>query len=141
MKQELVKERSNRGAWPPAGKEQIRSFEDLRVWQRAHRMVIQVFELTNGFPEVEKWGLSNQMRRCSSSIGMNLAKGVGRHSRKELIRFLYIARGSLEELKYQIRLATDLKYIHQNQFEEIRQELNIIGKMLNAFINALKNKP
>ena len=90
----------------------IKSFTELKVWQKAHELALLVYKLTNKFPAEEKFGLTNQIRRATVSIASNLAEGFGRHSvtHRASVNFYNIANGSLEEVKYQLLLSKDLKY-------------------------------
>jgi four helix bundle protein len=82
----------------------------LKVWQDAMALTRAVYELTAGFPTEERFGLTSQMRRCAVSVPSNIAEGCARGSRKELVQFLYVARGSLAELDTQLRLAHDFDF-------------------------------
>ncbi|HEY1994025.1 MAG TPA: four helix bundle protein [Edaphobacter sp.] len=90
---------------PPA-----RSFQDLLVWRKAHELVLRVYPLTAAFPKQETYGLTLQMRRAAISVPANIAEGFRRRSKPEKARFLNIAEGSLEELRYFLILAADLGY-------------------------------
>ena len=81
-------------------------FRDLLVWQKAHKFVLKVYYIIDKFPQKERFNLSDQLRRASVSIPTNIAEGMGRYSKKELKRFLIIARGSTEEVRY---LLTSIK--------------------------------
>ncbi len=89
----------------------IRSFEDLRVWQEAMTLAEQVYALCEQLPKEEKYSLVSQLKRASVSVPSNIAEGSERNGTKELVQFLYIARGSLAELQTQLMLATRLKLI------------------------------
>ncbi len=82
-----------------------RPHHDLKVWQDAMSLTRAVYELTAEFPVDERFGMTSQMRRCAVSVPSNIAEGCARGSRKELVQFLYVARGSLAELDTQLRLA------------------------------------
>lgn len=87
------------------------SFEDLIIWQKAYKLVLEIYKLTASFPKKELYGLTQQIRRAAISIPSNIAEGYGRQFRKEYKQFLSIAYGSLCELRTQIHLSIDLKYI------------------------------
>ncbi len=80
----------------------------LIVWQKSHELVLKIYKITKDFPKDEMYGLTSQIRRASVSIPSNIAEGKARGSNKEYKRFLLMARGSLEETKYQLLLAKDL---------------------------------
>ena len=94
----------------------FKTFQDIAVWQKAHAFVLGVYSYTKDFPKNEQFGLTIQLRRASSSICANVVEGY-KKSNKEFGRYLYIAQGSLEEAKYFLILAKDLKYLTQQDFE------------------------
>ena len=108
-------------------------FEKMDVWRKAHELTLRVYGVTANFPKHELFGLTGQMRRSSSSIGCNIAEGLGRRSDRELLRFLRIATGSCNELEYQLRLARDLNYVMQAEYEELRHSADEVGRMLTGF--------
>ena len=110
------------------------SFDKLLVWQRAHSLVLKIYEVTNSFPKEEIWGLTSQIRRSAVSVPSNIVEGKARGSRKDFKRFLLIARGSLEEVKYQSLLAKELKYMNDEQYEEITVMIEDVGRLLGGMI-------
>ncbi|UCZ56538.1 four helix bundle protein [Desulfurispirillum indicum] len=92
------------------------------------------------FPKEEIYGLSAQMRRSAVSVPSNIAEGNARSGTKEYIQFLYIARGSLQELETQLIIANEIGYMAQSVTEELLAEILMIKKMLNSLISALRNK-
>jgi len=117
-----------------------KNFEELPVWKKAHNLTLLVYKLTEKFPGQEVYGLTSQVRRSSSSIAANIAEGFSRHSTKELVQFLYNARGSNAETLYHIMLAKDLGYIKDVSYIKMKNEYNEIGKQLNGWISSLRNK-
>lgn len=109
-------------------------FQDLEVWQEAHKLVLQVYRVTRSFPAEERYRLADQLCRAASSIPTNIAEGKGRGSQKDLLRFLAIARGSVEETKYHLLLAKDLGYLKPAVYQQLSEGYNRIGKMLNGLI-------
>lgn len=89
----------------------VQNFQGLEVWQRAHQLVLKVYQVTKGFPDDEKYGLVSQMRRAGVSIPANIAEGFKRRGQSDKIRFYNISEASLEELKYYFILSQDLGYI------------------------------
>lgn len=87
------------------------SYRDLIAWQKAKALALELYICTRKFPKHEIYGLSSQMRRAAVSVPSNIAEGKGRRSRKELVQFLYRARGSLLELETQLCIAYELEYI------------------------------
>ena len=117
----------------------MKNFRDLQIWSRSHGLTLVIYRLTQSFPKTEIYGLVSQMRRSSSSIPTNIAEGCGRNTEKDFARFLDNAMGSASELEYQLILAYDLQYIPQDTYEKTNAELVEIKRMLNAFIQKLRN--
>lgn len=112
--------------------------KDLEVWKLSVDMVIKIYEITENFPETEKFGLTSQMRRSAISVPSIISEGAARASTKEFIRFLQIARGSLCELDTQIEIAERLKYIDLERV--LKKELVVISKMLFKLVQQLQLK-
>ena len=112
----------------------------LIVWQRSHELVLRIYEVTKGFPKDEQFGLTSQIRRAAVSIPSNIVEGKARGSNKDYNRFLMMARGSLEEVKYQMLLAKDLKYIDENTYIEIYKNMDEVGRLLGGLINKLASR-
>ena len=115
-------------------------FEELKVWQKAHGLVLEVYQITRMFPQDERYAMVNQLRRCSSSVAANIAEGNGRKTKPEYIQFLYNAKGSLEETKYFLILARDLEYIDDKKFATLNCKAQDTGRLLNGLIRYLKSK-
>lgn len=114
--------------------QQIISYRKLDVFQKAHELAIAVYKLTRKFPREEIFGLTSQMRRCSFSVPANIVEGYGRNGKRDKLQFLYIARGSLNELDYYIELSHDLKYCSEVDYELLSELRNKTGILLNGFI-------
>ncbi|MHC4221669.1 MAG: four helix bundle protein [Planctomycetota bacterium] len=110
-----------------------RSFKDLIVWQKGYRLVLEIYKVTKGFPKMEIYGLSQQMRRAAVSIPSNVAEGYGRGHKKEYNQFLSIAYSSLLELETQYMLARDIGYLNGSQLVE--KLIDEVGRMLYRMIN------
>ncbi len=110
---------------------------NLLVWKKAHKLTINIYKTTKDFPKDEQYGLVSQMRRASTSIPSNIVEGKSRGSTKEFKRFLLIARGSLEELKYYIILSKDLNYIAYNEYEKLLNKAREVGRLLNGLLVSL----
>ena len=106
------------------------SFENLEVWKVSRQLVASVYQIQNTFPYYEKSGLGDQLRRAVISIPSNIVEGNYRTSIKEQIRFIEIAFGSLMEVYCQLILASDLKYITDNQLIEMKTIIEKIRIML-----------
>lgn len=114
------------------------TFKNIRVWQRAHELVLEIYKITNLFPANEKYGLTIQLRRSASSIPTNIVEGYKRKTDKEFSYFLSVADGSLEETKYQLFLALELKYIRKEDYERLSKIADEIGGMLFCFQKKLR---
>ena len=115
----------------------VRTFRDLKVWQKAHELVLQIYRVTNAFPVEEKYVLVSQVRRSVASIPTNIVEGFNRKTKKDYAHFINIANSSLEETKYHILLARDLGYIGESDFNVLRGGCDEIGKMLYSFYRTL----
>lgn len=111
-----------------------RRHHDLLVWQEAMKLAKAIYALTSGFPAEERFGLSSQMRRAAVSIPSNIAEGAARGSKKELLHFLTISRGSLSELDTQLTLASTLGFPGQyaQSAGHIQQTFRLLGGLINA---------
>ncbi len=121
----------------------IKSFEDLEVWQLSSNLASQVYSLTAFFPREEKYGIIDQLKRASVSVSANIAEGFGRYHYKDSIKFLYNARGSLFETHSHLLLAHNLGHISPNQEELYKLALGNIqnlGIKLNNFISVIIKK-
>lgn len=109
----------------------MHQFQKLTVWQKAMEVAVLVHEFTRSFPDDEKFGLTNQMRRASVSIPSNIAEGSGRSGNKEFNYHLGIAAGSASELFTQVLLAEGFKYLNEKQRETVNSELSHILNMIH----------
>ena len=119
--------------------EKIKSFQDLNIWKEAHQLTLEVYRITKEFPASEMYGLTSQLRRASSSVPSNIAEGMGRNTTKELMNFIYVARGSLSETIYHLILTKDLGYISKEDFESLYNRYNGLGMGINTFIKKLRH--
>lgn len=118
----------------------FKTFDNLPVYKKAHQMTLKIYRITKTYPSQEKFGLVSQLRRSSSSICANLVEGLHRNSRKELIQYLYNARGSCGETIYHLILSRDLEYINHKAYKELRNLAEEITKQLNGWIKSEKGK-
>lgn len=118
----------------------IKSFEDLEIWRLSHSLVLEIYRIVKSFPKNENYILTKQIIRSAQSIPANIAEGMGRYSKNELVQFLIIARGSVEETKYHLILARDLEYIDSNTFENMQSNYTLLGKKINSLISSIKTK-
>jgi len=114
-----------------------RSFFELEVWQKAHKLVLEVYFITQDFPQSELFGLTSQIRRASTSIPANIAEGYKRMGKPDKIRFYNIAQGSLEEVKYFVFLSKELGYI--NDYTKLKNLTEEVSKMLDSYIKQIQS--
>lgn len=118
----------------------VYSFEKLKVWQEAKKLVVDVYRLLDSFPKFEKYALCDQIRRAIVSVPSNIAEGSGRGSLKEQIHFLEIAYGSLMETYNQLLIAIELTYITEESVEAIKPSIDAVAKMINGLSNSYGQK-
>jgi four helix bundle protein len=107
-----------------------RTFEDVELWKRAHTWVLGIYRFTEAFPKQEMFGLTSQLRRAAVSVPANFAEGFKRTGRADKVRFYNIAQGSLEECRYYLILARDLKY---GDSASLLDELDQVSRMLASY--------
>jgi four helix bundle protein len=117
----------------------MQDFRKLKVWEKSHALVLSIYQTTGGFPSSEVYGLTSQMRRCSSSIPSNIAEGCGRSTNADLLRFLYSAMGSAKELEYQLLLSRDLGFVSSAQHDQFSTDVGEVERMLSALIAKLRS--
>jgi len=115
-------------------------FTELKIWQKSHQLVLEIYKITTKLPNHEKYGIISQIQRSSTSIPANIVEGFGRKGNREFLQFLYQAKGSLTETEYFLILIKDLKFINQTEFQNIINNYEELAKMLNSFITQLKLK-
>ncbi len=118
----------------------MRPHEKLDVWKRAVEFVITIYKNTKNFPTEEKYGLTSQIRRAAVSIPANIAEGSARQTTKEFLNFLSIAQGSSSELETELLIAQKLGYITQEDYFELKNEAEAIGRMIIGLSKHLKQK-
>jgi four helix bundle protein len=115
----------------------MRNFRDLKVWEKAHRLNLEIYRVTKTFPRDEQYGLTSQLRRAAASVPANIAEGCGRDGLTELARFCRIAMGSASELEYHLLLAHDLGYLKDADHTELDRRVAEVKRMLTAFTQKL----
>lgn len=116
------------------------AFENMRAWQEARKLVVEVYRLLDGFPKFESYALCDQIRRAIVSVPSNLAEGSGRFSTKEQMHFYEIAYGSLMEAYNQLIIAADLEYIGNEQLKNIQPQIDVVARMMNGLRTSLVQK-
>ncbi len=116
----------------------INSYKNLKVWQRAMELVVEIYKLTENFPQSEIYGLVSQMRRAAVAMPSNTAEGQRRSHTKEFLQFLYVAYGSGAELETQIEICKNIEKLSSFDYSKIDLALEEVMKMLNVLIGTLK---
>ena len=111
----------------------IQNFKDIIAWQKSHQLTLIVYDLTSKFPKHELFGLVSQMRRSAVSVPSNIAEGYKRKSKNDSVHFYVIAESSLEELRYQLFLSKDLKYITEDEYKKAELLAEEVAKLLYAW--------
>lgn len=116
------------------------SFKDLKAWKKAHELTLEIYTVTKTFPSEERYRLIDQLCRSASSVPANIAEGKGRDSHKDFLKFLIIARGSVEETKYHLLLAKDLHYLSKEVYARLNGGYDLVGKLINGLIRKVKKE-
>lgn len=118
----------------------MRDYKKIKAFQLGDNLVIEIYKLTQKFPKEELYGLTSQLRRASVSIPTNIAEGASRQHKKDYLNFLYIARGSLSETEYLLRLANRLGYLGDQDFEKTDVLVRDVAKTMHGLINSVSNE-
>jgi len=118
----------------------MKNFRDLQVWDKAHKLTLEAYKITQAFPREELYGLTSQIRRSNASIGANIAEGCGRRGNGDFHRFLQNAMGSASELEYHILLAHDLGILPQPKFKDLNTNIVEVKRMLSALIRKVNEE-
>ena len=112
----------------------------LCIWQEAHSLALEIYKVSNSFPPEERYGLRSQIRSAATSAPSNIAEGKGRGTTKDFIRFLIQARGSVQEVIYQLLLARDLHYVSAELHKELTDRYNGLNAGINRYVQSLKTR-
>lgn len=118
----------------------MRDFRQYEVWKKAISFTTEIYKLTENFPSAEEFGLTNQIQRAAVSVSSNIAEGSSRASEKDFAHFLEISLGSSFEVETQLLISKNLHYISVEKYTEIMNELAILQKQLNNFIQTIRLK-
>jgi four helix bundle protein len=116
----------------------LRNFKELKVWEKAHLLTLEVYKVTASFPKDELYGLTSQTRRAAASVPANIAEGCGKESKSELARYLQISMGSASELEYHLLLAHDLKLLADPTYHNLEAGVTEVKRMLTALVQRIK---
>ena len=126
-------------AKPRSGTAIAAGYRDLLVWQKGIALVKEVYLLTRGFPDDERFGLVSQMRRAAVSIPSNIAEGQARHTTGEFVQFISHAEGSLAELDTQVRISTELGICRGTMVAQVATIAQLADE-LRRMLNSLRRK-
>src|SRR6476661_891881 len=115
-----------------------RTYRELLVWKKARDMAIGVYRETETFPNVERFGLTSQIRRAAVSVASNIAEGQGRLTKGEFCHFLGQARGSLLEVETQLSISLDLHLLKEDEFHDLQHKSYEVRRLLNGLIESMR---
>ena len=116
----------------------MKDFKELKVWHKAYKLSLAIYDTSRTFPREEIYGLTSQLRRSAVSIGANIAEGCGRRSDGEMVRFLQIARGSASEVEHHLLLARDLKFLAPSAHQALEKQLAEVQRMLTSLVTSIQ---
>lgn len=114
----------------------IKNFYDLDAWKKGHELVLKIYRITEDFPEKERYGVTSQIQRASTSITADISEGFARFHFKDKIRFYYQSRGSVAEVQNFLLIARDLNYINNDKCAELGELANEVARLTNGLINS-----
>jgi four helix bundle protein len=117
----------------------MHNLKELKIWQKAIDLAVDVYKATVSYPTDERFGLTSQIRRASVSISSNIAEGAGRNSKKEFCNFLGIANGSAYELQTQLVISNKLNLLQDDLLNDLLNQIEELQKMNYAFQKMLLN--
>ena len=118
----------------------MRDYKNIKAYQLADTLVINIYKATKNFPKEEIYGLTSQIRRAVISVPSNIAEGASRQHKKDYLQFLYIARGSLAETEYLLHLSNKLDYLTEEEFVTINKLGQETAKTLYGLLEAVKKE-
>ena len=119
---------------------EIRKFEQLIAWQKAMRLVTEIYRASGAFPKHELFGLTSQLRRAAVSVPSNIAEGQCRSGSREFLQFLRIAQGSLGEVETQLMIASELNYFADEQAGQLLARAAEVGRLVRGLASAIERR-
>lgn len=116
----------------------MRNYENLVVWQKAHKLVLLIYSATQGFPNEERFGLTSQIRRAATSTPTNIAEGCGKSTQKDFAHYLDIAFASMQEVQYLTFLSFELKYLDALAYSTLDNYITEVKAMLVGLIRKVR---
>ncbi|MFH1244303.1 MAG: four helix bundle protein [bacterium] len=120
--------------------DKITNFTDLNAWKYGHQLVLNIYKITDKFPDKERFSLIDQMRRAVVSITSNIAEGFSRKSSKEKSQFYSMSLGSLTELQNQLMVARDVRYLRLDDYQVAHDLSVVVSKIINGLIKGVINR-
>ncbi len=117
-----------------------KGYRQLKVWQKAHGLVLEIYKITKILPKHELFGITSQIRRASASVPANIAEGYTRQHLKEYCQALNVAKASHAEVEYYLELSYDLNYISNEKYKELMEKHKEVGRLLYGLIKSLRKK-
>ena len=118
----------------------MRDYQIIKAWKLADEVTVEIYKATKLFPKDELYGITSQIRRSASSVPANIVEGASRHSQKDYLHFLYIARGSLHETHYFVHLAGRLGYLDSSSKERLTEQAEAASRTLTGLIKAVEKE-
>jgi four helix bundle protein len=119
----------------------VKSYRELVAWQKAIQLTTLVYRATKPFPQDERFGLTQQLRRSAVSVPSNIAEGQGRATTKDFLHFLSVAQGSLNELETQLILSRELDYLAEGPLAQLLACCAEVGRIMHGLRNSLTPPP
>ena len=117
---------------------EIKGYKKLKVWEKAHKLAMEIYRVSNKFPKEELYGLTSQIRRSAFSISLNIVEGHASISKKEFLNFLNISNRSLVETEYLLEIMKELNFISDTEYQRLDKMRCEVGIMLNAFTKSIR---
>ena len=117
-----------------------RDFKNIKAWQYADDLAVSTYSKTKSFPRGELYGITSQLRKATVSVPANIAEGASREHKKEYLNFLYIARGSIAETEYLLHLSRRLKYLREDEYNNLDALRKETAKTLHGLIESVKKE-
>lgn len=121
-------------------KKKVETFFDLTAWQEAHKLALEIYQITKSFPSEEKFGITNQIRRAVSSITANIAEGFARYHFKDKIRFYHQARASVAEVQNFLALSQDLRYLDNEAATHLLEQSTNVAQLINGMVRSIEKQ-
>lgn len=117
-----------------------KGYRKLKIWEKAHKLAIEVYKISKSFPKEELYGLTSQIRRAAFSVPLNIVEGHASISRREFLNFLNIANRSLVEIEYLLEVVEEVSFLSKTEHQRLEDMRGEIAVMLNAFTKSIRNK-